>query len=111
MHEVVDRLADEGVAGELVAQERVAINAQPASGSEAAGLVQVVKASDDRREREDRGRAADAGHDLLRLRIRAVRVPPKVLLFQHKVIQRLAVRAAEPVAEIVAVTNELRTSG
>ena len=111
MHQVVHRLADEGVARERRAEQIVAIDDRAVGRGEAIGGVQVVEAGERAAARKHFGRAGLLGHVDAAVGRRHVRVAAQVVVGQHELVHRVAVCVAEPVVPIVAVAAVLRGAG
>src|SRR5262249_26138876 len=111
MHDEVDWLAGEGVAGVLLAEQVVAVDAEAARSRRAArrsGQLEQLQRIAERVEPVAVGTVAD---DHVVVRGSDVRIAAEVVVGERIVAQERAVVAAEPVAPVVANPAMLRPAG
>ena len=111
MHEIMHGLAGESIPPQRVAEQRVAVNAEAASRSDAPRRGGIVEALDAAADREDAIRVGIRGDVDARRRRGDLRVSPRVVFGKREVEKRATVFATEPVAPIVAHAPVLREPG
>ena len=101
MHEIVNRLANEGVPVKADAQQRVPIDARPAAARHDVHHERIVETRERARRGEQLIRVAAARHEHARFRVSHVRIATQIVIRQRVMPEPGAVVVAEPVVEVI----------
>ena len=110
MDQIVNRLADEGVAVEFFSQEVIAIDRQTTGRREAVRLVEVVESGERATRGKDFGGTRRNGNRMRQFRRREIWIAAHIAIAQDVVPGRIGVVAAEPIAGIVTAAAVLRAA-
>src|SRR6266699_2049596 len=102
MDKVMDRLADERIAGESRAEKLIAIDDDTARGSEpirGPGIIETGQGTAYGKDRRSAGHHRDVDSRIGRSQMR---IAAEIVIVEDEMIHRVAVVAAEPVAPVIA---------